>query len=766
MALKVKRAGPEDYGTWVKMLIAGEPGSGKGFPSGTRVLKPSGWTSVESLVVGDEVIGATGEPVSVAGCFKRGLQPCYEVSFDDGAKIICDADHLWSVQTRKTRYTSRTWFTVSTALLADDPCLAVERSGRRPALKYFVPLVEPVQHDKVDLPIPPYTLGTLLANGHLRLDSKPILSTNDLWVFQRVRSEGVGLTEHAPTQVCKRWAVDVRDALRELGLEGKKSFEKFVPEGYLTAHEEARRSLLAGLCDCDGSSGKGNRRHRFYTSSPFLKDAVVALVRSLGGMTRVSAIQRELQWDYSVSIMGLDPFSNHKSAQPTPAWRAIESVVPVEPRETFCLKVDAADELFVVQDYIVTHNTRTASTWPGVFYANAEGGQLAVADRRPPAVDIESTSVLTELHQVFTQAPQVREKILGTSVETVVVDTFDEIARLFIRERLQAEHKEAMAIQDWGWLGDRLRDFVRGWRNLQMNVLLLVHTKSVEDSETGRVTYKPAVQGAMGDEIAGYVDMAVLLRARPTNRVVKGENVRVIERYLQTYPDIQHPWLKDRSGRLPLEFPINLNDDYARIHQAIFGGAGAPAEQTQAVMAPPAPPPAQTQPSGPRKPPPPPVQAPPVGPDGPEPEAVGPPETVALVDPPVDTPDPLPPVPVEIVPDPVPVAIAPPMPTVEAPLDPLPETEPAAQPPLEQAAPVAPAPAVSPPPAPDPTPTMAQASGNGSMAPELPGGLEDWQICESCGNEIETKDHGDLSFIRFKQRLCRSCFAEKKKAKV
>lgn len=726
MALNVRRAGPNDYGTWVKALIAGEPGAGKGFPAGTRVLTPSGWTEIETLVVGDAVIGSSGEAVTVVGLFERGLQPCYEVSFDDGARIVCDSDHLWSVQTRKTRYTSRTWFTVSTEVLADDCKLSVARSGRRPARKYFVPLVEPVQHEKVDLPLPPYTLGALLANGHFRVDTKPILSTNDPWVPQRVRAEGVAMVEHASTPVCRRWAVDAREALRSLGLEGKRSAEKFVPEAYLVAHEEARGDLLAGLCDCDGSSGKGNRRHHFYTSSPHLKDAVVALVRSLGGVTRVSASQRGNEWDYSVSIMGIDPFSNHKSAEARPAWRAIEAVVPVEPRETFCLKVDAADELFVVQDYIVTHNTRTASTWPGVLYADAEGGQLSVADRQPPSIAIDSTAVLTELHGALTQKPAVREKMLGLDVQTVVIDTLDEIARLLIRERLAAEHKESMAIQDWGWLGDRLRDLVRGWRNLDMNVLFLVHVKAQEDSETGRVTYKPSIQGAMGDELAAYVDLAVLLRARPTATVVDGKNVRIIQRFLQTYPDAQFPWVKDRSGKLPMDFLITMNDDYERLRQYIFGDV-VQAGKPQAA-------------GGPRQPPPPPpVQAPPMGPDS-EPEAAAPPVEPTVVPPEVGAAGTAeaPPMAQEVVTEVIPEPEAPPEP------EPEPVPEPVAVAPPESA----------------PTPL---ANGNGT-APT--GGLEEWQICESCGNQIETKDHGDLSFIRFKARLCRACFAERKKVKA
>jgi hypothetical protein len=217
--------------------------------------------------------------------------------------------------------------------------------------------------------------------------------------------------------------------------------------------------------------------------------------------------------------------------------------------------------------------TLFASTFPNVLYADAEGRLLSVRNRDVKAVKVNSTAVLDELRAAMAQSPDVREKVLGAPVDTIVLDTVDEIARLIIRERLRAEKRETMAMADWGYLGDTLRALLRGFRNLPCNVIFNVHLKSQEDSETGRVAQKPSIQGSVGDEIAAYVDESFLMVARPMNDPKTGE--RIISRHLQTFPDPQHDWVKDHSGTLPQEFPVDFATDYERLSQLIFGDAPA-----------------------------------------------------------------------------------------------------------------------------------------------------------------------------------------------
>lgn len=391
--------------------------------------------------------------------------------------------------------------------------------------------------------------------------------------------------------------------------------------------------------------------------------------------------------------------------------------------------------------------TRTASTWPDVLYANCEGGMMSVADRSPACVDITAPDQVKELVGLLAQPPAVREQMLKIPVQTVVVDTLDEIARMLIKQRLEDERKESFAMADWGWLGDQLRNIVRAFRNLDMNVIINVHVKSQEDSETGRTYFKPAIQGAMSDELAAYVDLALLMVAKPTTTVVNGKNVRSITRYLQTYPDAQHPWVKDRSGKLPMEFAVNFEDDYERIHKAIYANLPGASSVLSSVAeaAPEAPAEAPKRTTGAAK------ATAKAAPAEPTLDTVEELKGIAEATAPEPTPEPTP--------EPEPVVgegAEQPEPAPEPAAAPEPEAEPEPTPEPEAPAPDAePEPEVTEPVTPEPEAVAEPATPD--RAP--------WQTCEGCGGEVESKDQADLAFIRHKQHLCRKCFTEKKKAK-
>ena len=215
--------------------------------------------------------------------------------------------------------------------------------------------------------------------------------------------------------------------------------------------------------------------------------------------------------------------------------------------------------------------TLTSSTWRNPLIASAEGGLMSIADRNTPYVEVRDTETLFQLKIMLDQDPATREQHFGFRIDTVVIDTIDEIQKILIRERLDEGKKEAMELRDWGWLGEQMRSIIRGFRNLDLNVVLTCHMKESSDSESGRLYFVPAMQGAIGDELPALVDLALLLKASPMTEIVDGEAKRVMALFLQTYPDHQHPWIKDRSGKLPAEFEINFTDDYQRMYDLIYG---------------------------------------------------------------------------------------------------------------------------------------------------------------------------------------------------
>lgn len=64
---------------------------------GTGVLTPSGYRLIESLQVGDEVIGSNGKPTRVKGVYPHGVRKMFSAEIGH-KEIFCDANHLWKVR--------------------------------------------------------------------------------------------------------------------------------------------------------------------------------------------------------------------------------------------------------------------------------------------------------------------------------------------------------------------------------------------------------------------------------------------------------------------------------------------------------------------------------------------------------------------------------------------------------------------------------------------------------------------------------------------
>lgn len=220
--------------------------------------------------------------------------------------------------------------------------------------------------------------------------------------------------------------------------------------------------------------------------------------------------------------------------------------------------------------------TLTSSTFPNPYYISAEGGLMSIARRFLPFHELESTDELREILKALRQDRNVRGNLLGVNgpIDTIVVDTIDEVQKIFIRERLGAEKGSdaTLKLQDYGWLAEKLEGVIRAFRNLDMNVVFTCHMKETTDEDSGITSFKPGLVGRTVEYLPASCDLNFALLTRTETVVEDGKANKRIVRYMQTYGDQKFPWVKDRSGRLPMEFPINFTDDYQRLFDAIYGG--------------------------------------------------------------------------------------------------------------------------------------------------------------------------------------------------
>jgi phosphate starvation-inducible protein PhoH and related proteins len=338
---------------------------GRAQPVDRQVLTPSGFRPIGSLRVGDLVIGSDGLPTPVLGVFPQGRRPVYEVQAQDGAKTVCCAEHLWSVRTPDDKGDGKDWRVLQTQEMIGN----LRGHHQR---RFELPLAEPIELERQDVPIDPYALGLLLGDGCRRIELR---RRNEYdYVLRHVDGHRGGVIVTNP----------VTAALRELGLAGTRSSTKFVPQAYLYNEPAVRMSILQGLLDTDGGpvTQQGRRcRIQYSTCSRQLAEDVVFLVRSLGGVAylrrrvakgrppgraRGRAVHHRSD-AYILDIrlpVGLEPFRlarkravYHEKGGATRPMRFIDSIEPAGEAETVCIQVAAEDSLYVTDDFLVTHNT-------------------------------------------------------------------------------------------------------------------------------------------------------------------------------------------------------------------------------------------------------------------------------------------------------------------------------------------------------------------------------------------------------------------------
>ena len=342
-------------------------GAGKGHPLDTEVPTPQGIRAWGDLKVGDYVYGSDYRPTRVTAIFDRGTLPTYRVTFKDGATVLVDGEHLWSIQDYANRRTSREHVVIETGeMLKSD--LQLEDGSYRFRVDPVSPDYDEPERPLGDL-IHPYALGALLAEGSLHGTGVQFTSPDEDYVERVASLIRLNRIEDS-SDVCARYsAPGLTPALKSLGLKVH-GLDKFIPEAYFHLSAGQRLDLLRGLMDGDGSQRRGGRSSAlFSTSAPLLAEGIVRLVTSLGGTAFVGWRDRgrghspegtvQIRLPSGVSVfsierhMGKGEPRRHFSTR-----RPIVRIERVEDREIRCITVEAEDHLYLItRSNIVTHNT-------------------------------------------------------------------------------------------------------------------------------------------------------------------------------------------------------------------------------------------------------------------------------------------------------------------------------------------------------------------------------------------------------------------------
>lgn len=341
-------------------------------PYEQNVITPEGKViSWGDIKIGDKLFSIDGTTTKVVDIPFDGEDDIYKITFADGRQVKSSSGHIWKVYRNDDRNKE---LLVTTKEIYESG--VINRFNQR---LYFVPDNEAVEYKDKEVPIEPYTMGLLIAEGVFTKfvkDKKSKKRRKEIQ-FSSSKEDVEFYKTRVPYEIkyignkgfsWHMYIDDIDIKLKNLGLLHKDSHSKFIPDLYMYNSICVRTELLRGLMDCDGFSGK-NGNSVFVTTSERLCNDVFMLCRSLGIKSKIKKLKNCFRLSIStdrVSLFNLPrkkniqhiykPESKGSKANEFLHRTAIEHIEYIGKKKCKCVTVDRSDGLYLIGDYVVTHN--------------------------------------------------------------------------------------------------------------------------------------------------------------------------------------------------------------------------------------------------------------------------------------------------------------------------------------------------------------------------------------------------------------------------
>lgn len=355
---------------------------GKAIFVDTPILTKEGFKTVGDVFVGDVIYGRDGKETKVTFITETmNERPCFEVTFDNGEKIIADAEHLWNFKTSNwvSRKGVRNEKTVTTKEIYD----YIEKSGE---VYVYTDISKEIEFDEQILPIDPYLFGVWLgdgdsAGGRVTCHKDDFFEYEKHFTFKSIREYKENIITFLPEGLHK--TLRLNDLLKN----------KHIPKEYIFSSIEQRLEFVRGLMDTDGSvNNKGVCE--FYQKNKNIIDDFRFILSSLGIKSRVRKKNIKGQLYYTVIFTSqkyevfklIRKLERQKKSKlhPKTGRLYIKSIIPVDSVPVRCLTVDNDDHIFLCGNTLIpTHNstvTAGVALHFAIFKSSQKIGILANKD--------------------------------------------------------------------------------------------------------------------------------------------------------------------------------------------------------------------------------------------------------------------------------------------------------------------------------------------------------------------------------------------------
>jgi hypothetical protein len=325
----------------------------------TPVPTSEGWSTIETIKVGDKVLSPSGKEVKVVSKTETMYnRDCYKISFDTGEEIVADFEHKWEIDcsywtSGKKVLTTKEIFEIYQKRKANKRGNGVQGS-------LYIEKSQPINFSKKELEIDPYLLGLWLGDGHSTRSA--ITAHKKDYEYYKTK---IDVEHEREINNCIIFKVrNLQQKLRDKNL----LKNKHIPQIYLRSSYNDRLELLRGLMDSDGSTKKNSRSFEFYQKKYSLIEQVVELLGTMGIKSRVRRKKINEATYYTVSFTTTETVFNlprkinqaatDKNTRKNEERHYIHSIEKVDSVPVACIQVDDSEHLFLCgKSFIPTHNS-------------------------------------------------------------------------------------------------------------------------------------------------------------------------------------------------------------------------------------------------------------------------------------------------------------------------------------------------------------------------------------------------------------------------
>lgn len=388
------------------ILLAGT-GAGKAELVTNPILTTDGWVKMGDLTLQHEVITPDNNTSKITGIHPQGKVPIYRVHFHDGAYIDCCRDHLWKVKRPvKLWHADTEWDVWNVGMIEDFLKLKNSKIRHIPG-NISIPTCEPIEyrHTSVSPNLDPYLMGVLLGDGSISGNKVPAITSADDEIVTRIQTiltpycitlkkttadpYTYNLTKAKDANAKTSVSNHVTSMLKECGVWGCRSWEKFIPESYKLSSVQSRWELIRGLMDTDGTVTSDGRHISYSTTSERLALDMQEVIRSLGGICNIRQHPGRKYMYKNECRIGRPAYNLHISVRRpkmlfslkrkqdrclelhgngrVELMRRIKAVELVGYDEAQCITVDHPDHLYITDNFTVTHNTIISASFTKIY---------------------------------------------------------------------------------------------------------------------------------------------------------------------------------------------------------------------------------------------------------------------------------------------------------------------------------------------------------------------------------------------------------------